>query len=65
MNLQRYGWKPKHDTRLLTYLNGNMGELAALLKQMNVIDDVPDPLPQLHPERMLPLPTLAIVQRSC
>jgi protein tyrosine phosphatase (PTP) superfamily phosphohydrolase (DUF442 family) len=48
--LARYGWKSKHDTQLLTWLNGNMGELAALLKQMNVINEVPDPPPQLHPE---------------
>jgi protein tyrosine/serine phosphatase len=48
--LERYGWKPEHDKRLLIYLNGNMGELASLLKKMNVIDDVPDPLPQLNPK---------------
>ena len=45
--LADYSWDPKDDTALPIYLNSHMAELAALLKQMGVIDDVPSPLPQL------------------
>jgi len=46
--LKRYGWSPKGNPALLTYIDSNMGELAMLLKQAGVIDEVPEPLPQLH-----------------
>ncbi|MFZ2148317.1 MAG: dual specificity protein phosphatase family protein [Sedimentisphaerales bacterium] len=43
--LLRYDWKDKPDQILLTYINSNMAKLAALLKEMGVIDEVPNPLP--------------------
>jgi len=46
--LKRYGWSVK-DIELLKYLNSNMEELAKSLQQMKVIDQIPFPLPQLHP----------------
>jgi len=45
--LKHYGWDQKDDQALLTYLNSNMADLAQLLKQSGVIDEVPKPLPQL------------------
>jgi protein tyrosine/serine phosphatase len=45
--LKRYGWKPKSNPALLTYLNNNMAELASLLKQTSVIDEIPAQPPQL------------------
>jgi protein tyrosine/serine phosphatase len=45
--LKRYGWKPKSNSVLLTYLNSNMAELAELLKKAGVISEIPSPLPQL------------------
>ncbi|MFA5251774.1 MAG: protein-tyrosine phosphatase family protein [Phycisphaerae bacterium] len=45
--MMRYGWDPKDDVVLLSYLNINMKELATLLLQMGVIDSVPSPLPQM------------------
>jgi len=43
--LMRYDWNPRTDKALLTYVNDHMAELASLLKQMRVIDRIPDPLP--------------------
>jgi protein tyrosine/serine phosphatase len=43
--MMRYDWNPRKDKVLLTYINGHMAELASLLKQMRVIDQIPDPLP--------------------
>ncbi len=45
--LKRYGWDPKDNPMLLPYLNNNMADLAILLKQSGVIDEIPQPLPQL------------------
>jgi len=45
--LRRYGWDPKHDTVLLEYLNSHMAELAQLLHEAGVIDQIPNPLPEL------------------
>ncbi len=45
--MKRYGWNPKRNTKLLPYLNSHMEELAVLLMQIGVIDNVPSPLPQL------------------
>lgn len=47
--LMLFDWDPKNDTDLLTYLNSHMAELAMLLKQMGVIDEIPEPLPVLGP----------------
>lgn len=46
--LLRYDWRDKPDQVLLTYINNNMAQLAELLKQMGVIDQVPDPLPVIR-----------------
>lgn len=46
--LLRYDWHDKPDQVLLRYINGNMGELAARLKQMGVIEQIPDPLPVIR-----------------
>jgi len=43
--LMRYDWKDKPDQILLNYINNNMAKLAELLKEMGVIDEVPNPLP--------------------
>lgn len=45
--LKHYGWRPKRNPALLPYLNDNMAELASLLKQADVIDQIPQPLPVL------------------
>lgn len=45
--LKRYGWKPGKDQVLLNYLNGNMAKLAELLRALQVIDIIPNPLPVL------------------
>lgn len=47
--MKRYGWNPKDNPSLLPYLNNNMVELAAMLKQAGVINEIPSPLPQLSP----------------
>jgi len=46
--LADYNWDPEDDTILLDYLNNHMAELARLIKQERVIDEVPSPLPKLH-----------------
>lgn len=46
--LMRYDHDPEDNAALLPYLNSQMSELASLLKQMGVMDDIPSPLPQLH-----------------
>jgi len=43
--LSRYGWRARSDQILLTYVNTNIARLAELLKQMGIIDEVPNPLP--------------------
>ncbi len=45
--MKRYGFNPKRNPALLPYLNDNMTDFAALLKQAGIIDEVPEPLPQL------------------
>ena len=42
-----YGWRPEKNPKLLPVVNGNMAELAALLKEKRVLEEVPDPLPAL------------------
>ena len=49
IELMRFDWDPKDDTALLTYLNSHMTELAMLLKQMGVIEEIPELLPVLGP----------------
>ena len=46
--LLRYDWKDKPDQILLNYINSNMAKLAELLKEMGVIDEVPNPLPAIR-----------------
>jgi len=47
--MMRYGWKPRKNRVLIDYLNAHMAELARLLVERGVIENVPDPLPQLPP----------------
>lgn len=47
--MKRYGWNGKRNANLLPYLNNHMGELAVLLQQMGVIDNVPPSLPPIGP----------------
>jgi protein-tyrosine phosphatase len=47
-DLLPYGWDPVEDKLLLDYCNGHMAELAALLVERGVIDEVPSPLPVLR-----------------
>ena len=47
--MERYGFDPKKNVRLLPYLNNNMEELAVRLKQNGTIDTIPSPLPQIRP----------------
>jgi protein tyrosine phosphatase (PTP) superfamily phosphohydrolase (DUF442 family) len=49
--MSRYGWDPRRNSVLLDYIDVHMGELAGLLKDRGVIDEVPDPLPALRPSR--------------
>ena len=45
--MMSYDWNPEKNPYLLPYLNGNMEKLAFLLKQMGVIDKIPNPVPQI------------------
>lgn len=45
--MARYDWDPKSDTVLLDYINAHISELAGLLKDMGIIEEVPEPLPTL------------------
>lgn len=47
--LTRYGWKPRHDRVLLDYLNGNLNQLAAILREMKVVAVTPQPVPLVSP----------------
>jgi len=47
--MQQYDWDPVDDVVLVRYLNKNMGRLAQMLVERNVLDRVPDPLPVLGP----------------
>ncbi|MBN1361399.1 MAG: dual specificity protein phosphatase family protein [Sedimentisphaerales bacterium] len=49
--MTRYDWDPKDDTILLEYINAHIGELAAMLKDRGVIEEIPDPLPVLSTSR--------------
>ena len=45
--MKRYDWNPKGNPDLPLYLNSNMAQLAEMLKQAGVINEVPSPLPAL------------------
>jgi len=45
--LLRYDYDPDKNPVLLSYVNDNMADLVSLLKEMEVIDEVPAPLPLL------------------
>jgi protein tyrosine phosphatase len=47
--MKRYDWNAKDNPALLPYLNSNMAEMAKLLKEAGVINEIPSPLPQLSP----------------
>jgi tyrosine-protein phosphatase SIW14 len=46
--MMHYGFDPKHDINLRNFLNNNMVEIARLLKQMGVIDKVPESIPKIR-----------------
>ena len=48
--MRRYGWSPRKNPDLLTYVNSHMAELAQLLVEKGVLEKVPDPLPLLAPK---------------
>lgn len=45
--LRHYGWRPERNAALVPFINENMGQLAVMLRDMGVIDEIPDPLPHL------------------
>lgn len=45
--LARFGWQRGRDDVLLDFLNAHLEELARLLVERGIIDDVPSPLPRL------------------
>jgi protein tyrosine/serine phosphatase len=45
--MEKYGCPIDNKPLLRSYLNDNMAELATLLKQSGVIDEIPDPIPQI------------------
>lgn len=46
--MKRYGWSPNGNSDIIPYLNSNMAQLAAILKQAGVINEIPAPLPVLN-----------------
>ena len=44
---RQHGWDPRDNPALLPYLNQNLGEIAALLREQGIIESIPDPLPVL------------------
>ncbi|GAB4142181.1 MAG: hypothetical protein Tsb009_12320 [Planctomycetaceae bacterium] len=47
--MARYDCEPAENMKLIHYMNNNMEKLAQLLVERNVIETVPDPIPQLQP----------------
>jgi len=47
--LRKYGWRPHANNVLLSYVNSHMAELAGLLVEKDIIQEVPNPLPVLGP----------------
>jgi predicted protein tyrosine phosphatase len=45
--LRQYDWRDKPGHPLLPYLNANMRAMAERLVDLGIIDQIPDPLPQL------------------
>ena len=45
--LKRYGYNPAKDLALVPYINDHMEQLANLLVQKKIIDEIPEPLPRL------------------
>ncbi len=46
--LLRYDWDTKKNQILLRFINNNMTKLATILKQIGVIEEIPEPLPFIH-----------------
>ena len=44
--LKKYGWKTK-DTALINYVNENMLTMATRLKDLGLIEEIPNPIPQV------------------
>lgn len=55
--MEEFNWDPVEDTELSDYLNSHMAELARLLVEMDVIENVPLQIPQLN---TVNLPTIRI-----
>ena len=45
--LRQYGWDPNQNQELRQFLNSHLGAIAAALKAQGIIEQVPEPLPQL------------------
>ena len=45
--MRQYGFDPRKNDTLLPFLNAHVAEWAAALRQMNVIPQIPQPIPQL------------------
>jgi len=45
--MQRYGWRPERNADLVPYINENMDRMTVMLRDMGILDEIPDPLPQL------------------
>lgn len=46
--MKKYDWDTD-DTDLLNYINENIGAVASIMVQQGIIEEVPEPLPQLNP----------------
>jgi hypothetical protein len=47
--LEKYGWKPSQNAKLIPFLNQNMRQWAQDLVERGIIPQVPEPLPQFTP----------------
>jgi protein tyrosine/serine phosphatase len=45
LEMKRYGWRPERDKELLPYLNAHLDDLAVMLFQRGVIDELPATVP--------------------
>jgi len=47
-DLRHHGWNPKRNPNLLPYLNENLGQVAAILQDQGLLEEIPHPLPILQ-----------------
>ena len=45
--MKRYGWRPERNAALVPYINENMEQMTVMLRDMGLLEEIPDPLPQL------------------